>query len=263
MDLGISGCGALVGGSSSGIGLACADLLLAEGVRVVLVSRGEARLRIASEALASKHGRSVSHVAADLATAAGAEEAFRAAESILGQVDIVVNNAGGPKSGPFETLADSDWENSFHLNLMSAVRLSRLASPGMKARRWGRIVNITSTSVKQPIEGLMLSNSIRMSVVGFAKTLADELGQFGVTVNTVAPGYTGTERLDQLAAAKAERTGVTKDSVLESWRGDVPLRRIGLPEEVAAAVVWLCSQQGSYITGVTLAVDGGRTRASL
>ncbi len=263
MDLGIAGRGALVGGSSSGIGLACADLLLGEGVRVVLVSRGEAKLRLASEALASKHDRGVPYVAADLATADGTEAAYRAAESFLGEVDIVVNNAGGPKSGPFEALADSDWESSFHLNLMSAVRLSRLASPGMKARGWGRIVNITSTSVKQPIEGLMLSNSIRMSVVGFAKTLADELGPFGVTVNTVAPGYTGTERLGQLAAARAERTGVSKDAVLESWRDAVPVGRIGLPEEVAAAVVWLCSEQGAYITGVTLAVDGGRTRASL
>lgn len=263
MNLGIEGFGALVGGSSSGIGLACADLLLAEGVRVVLVSRGEERLEAASAMLAAKHGRDVPWVAADLATAEGAETAFRAAESALGQVDIVINNAGGPKSGPFEALADSDWESSFHLNLMSAVRLARLATTGMKARQWGRIVNITSTSVKQPIEGLMLSNSIRMSVVGFAKTLSDELGPFGVTVNTVAPGYTGTDRLDQLAAAKAERTGTTKAAVLESWRGDVPLRRIGLPEEVAAAVVWLCSQQGAYITGVTLAVDGGRTRASL
>lgn len=263
MDLGIAGRGALVGGSSSGIGLACADLLLAEGVRVVLVSRGEARLKLASQALSSKHGRAVPYVAADLATSEGAEAAFRSAESLLGAIDIVVNNAGGPKSGPFETLADGDWESSFHLNLMSAVRLSRLATPGMKARQWGRIVNITSTSVKQPIEGLMLSNSIRMSVVGFAKTLADELGPHGITVNTVAPGYTGTERLDQLAAAKADRIGVSKDSVLESWRGDVPLRRIGLPEEVAAAVVWLCSQQGGYITGVTLAVDGGRIRSSL
>lgn len=263
MDFGIAGRGAIVGGSSSGIGLACADLLLAEGVRVVLASRSEEKLSTVAAALTSKHGREVHYVAADLATAEGAEAAFRAAEAKLGQVDIVVNNAGGPKSGPFEALSDDDWENSFHLNLMSVVRLSRLASPGMKSRRWGRIVNITSTSVKQPVEGLMLSNSIRMSVVGFAKTLADEVGPFGVTVNTVAPGYTGTERLAQLASAKAERTGTTKESVLDEWRAGVPLRRIGLPEEVAAAVVWFCSEQGAYITGVTLAVDGGRTRASL
>jgi 3-oxoacyl-[acyl-carrier protein] reductase len=263
MNFGISGRGAIVGGSSSGIGLACADLLLAEGVRAVLVSRSEEKLATVSDALSSKHGRDVPYVVADLSTSAGAEEAFRGAEAKLGQVDIVVNNAGGPKSGPFEALSDDDWEASFHLNLMSGVRLARLASPGMKSRGWGRIVNITSTSVKQPIEGLMLSNSIRMSVVGFAKTLADELGPFGVTVNTVAPGYTGTERLVQLAAAKASRTGTTKESVLEEWRSGVPLRRIGLPEEVAAAVVWLCSEQGAYITGVTLAIDGGRTRASL
>ncbi|MBI2214420.1 MAG: SDR family oxidoreductase [Acidobacteria bacterium] len=263
MNLGISGRGAIVGGSSSGIGLACADLLLGEAVRVVLVSRGEEKLARVAASLSSKHEREVFWVAADLATPEGAATAFREAEAKLGAVDIVVNNAGGPKSGPFESLSDADWESSFHLNLMSAVRLTRLASAGMRERRWGRIVNITSTSVKQPVEGLMLSNAIRMSVVGFAKTLADELGAFGITVNTVAPGYTGTERLAELAAAKAQRSGVTKESVLEEWRSSVPLRRIGLPEEVAAAVVWLCSEQGAYITGVTLSVDGGRTRASL
>lgn len=263
MNFGIAGRGALVGGSSAGIGLACADLLLGEGARVALVARSEEKLAASSEMLASRHGRDVPFVVADLATAEGAEAAFRGAEQALGSVDIVVNNAGGPKSGPFEALSDADWENAFHLNLMSVVRLARLASPGMKSRGWGRIVNITSTSVKQPIEGLMLSNSVRMSVVGFAKTLADELGPYGITVNTVAPGYTGTERLAQLAVAKAQRTGTTKETVLEEWRSTVPLRRIGLPEEVAAAVVWLCSEQGAYITGVTLAVDGGRTRASL
>jgi 3-oxoacyl-[acyl-carrier protein] reductase len=170
MDFGIAGRGALVGGSSSGIGLSCADLLLAEGVRVVLAARSGEKLAAVAAQLSSKHGTVVDWVAADLATADGATSAFREAESKLGRVDIVVNNAGGPKSGPFETLGDDDWESSFHLNLMSVVRLSRLAAPGMKDRRWGRIVNITSTSVKQPIEGLMLSNSIRMSVVGFETT---------------------------------------------------------------------------------------------
>lgn len=263
MDFHLANRRALVAGSSSGIGLACADLLMGEGVSVCLVGRGGERLAAAAEMLEAKHGRAPHIAPGDLATAEGVDAVHRRAMEALGGIDILVNNAGGPKSGPFSSLTDADWEQAFRLNVMSTVRLTRLVLDGMKAAKWGRIVNIQSTSVKQPIDGLMLSNSLRMAVVGFAKTLADEIGGHGITINTIGPGYTATERLAQLAEAKAAREGLTPDDVVEKWKRDVPLGRIGRPEEIAAAVVFLCSEPGGYINGVTLAVDGGRVRASL
>jgi 3-oxoacyl-[acyl-carrier protein] reductase len=263
MDLKLKGRRVLVAGASSGIGFASADLLVGEGAEVCLVARSEERLAAAAGGLETKHGRRVHFASGDLSTAEGADRAFAGAVNALGGVEILVNNAGGPKSGAFASLTDADWEHAFRLSLMSTVRLTRLALDGMKAAKWGRIVNIQSTSVKQPIEGLMLSNSLRMAVVGFAKTLADEIGPYGITINTIGPGYTATDRLQQLAEAKADREGVTAIDVVEKWKRDVPLGRIGRPEEIAAAVVFLCSEPAGYINGVTLAVDGGRIRASL
>jgi 3-oxoacyl-[acyl-carrier protein] reductase len=263
MDLNLKSKRALVAGSSSGIGLACAELFVAEGAEVCLVARSEERLEAEAERLMKSSGRAVHCVASDLSTPDGVEHAWTRASALLGGVDILVNNAGGPKSGPFSSLSDADWEHAFRLNLMSTVRLTRLVLSGMKGSKWGRIVNITSTSVKQPIEGLMLSNSLRMAVVGFAKTLADEVGEYGITINTVGPGYTATERLDQLAAAKADREGVSAADVVERWKRDVPLGRIGRPEEIAAVVAFLCSEAAGYVNGVVLAVDGGRVRSAL
>ncbi len=263
MDLKLSKRRILVAGSSSGIGRACAELFVSEGAEVCLVARGEERLAAVAGELSQRADRPVHYVAGDLSTAEGTARVYARTVEAMRGVDVLVNNAGGPKAGPFASLSDDDWEAAFNLSLMSTVRLTRLALDGMKASRWGRIVNITSTSVKQPIEGLMLSNSIRMAVVGFAKTLADEIGEYGITINTIGPGYTATERLDQLAAVRADRTGITVDEVVEKWKQDVPLGRIGEPEGIAAAVVFLCSEPAGYINGVMLAVDGGRVRASL
>jgi len=263
MDLKLNGRRALVAGSSSGIGLSCADLLVGEGAEVCLVARNEENLAAAAKDLEGTHGRKVHFSAGDLSTPEGVEAAFSGATKALGGVDVLVNNAGGPKAGTFDTLTDADWEHAFRLSLMSTVRLTRLALDGMKQAGWGRIVNIQSTSVKQPIEGLMLSNSLRMAVVGFAKTLADEVSRFGITINTIGPGYTATDRLQQLAEGKAGREGVTSEEILERWKRDIPLGRIGRPEEIAAAVVFLCSEPAGYINGVTLAVDGGRLRGAL
>jgi 3-oxoacyl-[acyl-carrier protein] reductase len=263
MDLNLKSKRALVAGSSSGIGLACAELLAEEGAEVCLLARGEERLVAAVARIEASTGRRPHFVAADLSSADGVARAHARAVELLGGVEILVNNAGGPKSGPFASLTDADWEHAFNLNLMSTVRLTRLVLDGMKAAGWGRIVNITSTSVRQPVEGLMLSNSLRMAVVGFAKTLSDEVGAHGITINTVGPGYTATERLQQLAEAKAQREGTNVDAVVETWKRDVPSGRLGRPEEIASAVVFLCSDAASYINGVTLVVDGGRVRASL
>lgn len=263
MDLELRNKRALVAGSSSGIGLACGEQFVAEGADVCLVARSEERLAAEARRLQESYGRKVHVAAGDLSTAEGVEAVHTRAAALLGGVDILVNNSGGPKSGPFSSLTDADWEHAFRLNVMSTVRLTRLVLDGMKAAGWGRIVNIQSTSVKQPIEGLMLSNSLRMAVVGFAKTLGDEVGGYGITINTIGPGYTATDRLRQLAEARAGREGITAADVMEKWKKDVPLGRIGHPEEVAAAVVFLCSEAAGYINGVMLAVDGGRVRASL
>lgn len=261
MDLGIRGRRAVIGGSSSGIGRATAELLVAEGVEVVLIARSEGKLEETARLLRDRGGI-VTTVAADLSTASGVDSVAAVVAS-SGGADIVVNNAGGPKAGPFEALSDDDWLNAVQLNLMSTVRLTRALLPGMIERKWGRVVNIMSTSVKQPVDNLMLSNSIRMAVVGFAKTLTSEVSPHGITINTVAPGFASTERLSSLASATAERQGITSQQVYEKWTADVPLRRIGRPEEVAAAVAFLVSEPAAYINGIVLPVDGGRIKASL
>lgn len=263
MDFGLRKKRALVGGSSRGIGFACAELLAREGVDLVLIARDEKAVAESAARLGGAHGVRAGYVAADLSTADGVERAFAHADKFLGGVDILINNSGGPKPGSFDSLTDSDWLNAVNLNLMNTVRLTRLALPGMIGRRWGRIVNIMSISVRQPVDGLMLSNSIRLAVVGFAKTLANEVGPHGITVNTIAPGYTGTDRLQDLVVLTASREGRSSEQVLEQWASDVPLRRIARPEEIASATIFLCSEAASYITGVTLAVDGGRSRFPL
>jgi 3-oxoacyl-[acyl-carrier protein] reductase len=262
MDLGLSGKRVMIGGASSGIGRKCAELMAGEGADLFLIARGEEKLRAAADDLKSRSVK-VSWQAADLSTPAGVDAVWDAAEERLGGIDVVINNAGGPKPGPFSALGDDDWEAAFQLTLMSSVRMMRRALPGMTARRWGRIVSIMSTSVKQPVANLMLSNSLRMAVVGLSKTLLGEIGGSGVTINTVGPGFASTERLSQLAAATAERQDVTVEEVYSRWTSEVPLGRIGTPEEIAAAVVFLASEPAAYINGVFLPVDGGRIKASL
>ncbi|HVT44061.1 MAG TPA: SDR family oxidoreductase [Thermoanaerobaculia bacterium] len=259
MDLGIAGRRAFVAGSSSGIGKACAELLAREGVRLFLTARGEQHLAETAREIGST-GVDVSWHAADLSTEAGVDSAFDAALATMGGVDILINNAGGPKGGKFSSLSDADWERAVALTLMSTVRLTRRALPGMQQRSWGRIITIASTSVKQPIEGLLLSNSIRLAVVGFAKTLTTEIAGKGITINTVAPGYTATDRLGHLAAARAKEEGVEPEEIYRRWAEETPLRRIGTAAEIAAAVAFLASEPAAYINGVTLAVDGGRIK---
>lgn len=259
MDLGIKGKRAVVCGASSGIGLACAQQFAREGAEVLLVARSEERLSAAKQSVGG-----VAHsVAADISRADGVEAVRKRVAELWGGADILVNNAGGPKPGGFDALSDADWLNAFELSLMSGVRMTRALLPAMVAQQWGRIVNITSVSVKQPVENLMLSNSIRMAVVGFSKTLGNEVSRHGITINTVGPGFTRTERLEQLAAAAAERQGKSVEEIYTAWAEDVPLRRIGEADEVAAAVVFLASEAAAYINGVVLPVDGGRIKASM
>jgi 3-oxoacyl-[acyl-carrier protein] reductase len=263
MDLGLSHKVALVAASSRGLGRAVAEELGRAGARLVICSRTVRAIEDTRQEIFDRTGAEVTAVPADVSEPQDVERLFAAAVSEYGQVDILVTNTGGPPPGPFESHSPGAWDRAVRQNLSSVLNLCRAVLPGMKERRWGRIVNITSIAVKQPVDGLILSNSIRAAVTGFAKTLANEVAPFGVTVNNVMPGYHRTERLDELAADVAERQGTRADDVFEAWRQTVPMGRIGNPREFAAMVAFLASERASYITGSSIAVDGGSSRGLL
>jgi 3-oxoacyl-[acyl-carrier protein] reductase len=238
---------ALVTGASQGIGFAVAKLLAAEGVRVLLNARNETRLNKAVEAVRLAGGEAFG-LAGDVSNPKQIETLFDKARLVLGSPEIVVVNAGGPPSGKAATLSDEAWAKGYELTLMASVRLARAALPAMQANSWGRIINITSLSVKQPIANLPLSNAFRAAVTGFAKTLSKEVAAQGITVNNVAPGYTDTERLNELFDTEEAK---------QNFAQTIPAKRLGQVDEIAAAVAFLASQQAAYITGQTLLVDGG------
>ena len=262
MDLGLRGKVALVSASSKGLGKAIAEELAAEGASLVLCARGEDKLRETAAAIRAK-GATVKEIAADVSQPEGVDKVTRFAVDQFGRVDILVTNSGGPPSGPFESFTPEMWESATRLLLFSAVNLTRAVLPGMKERRWGRILNITSIAAKQPIEGLMLSNSLRAAVVGFARTLANEVAPFGITVNNLLPGYTLTDRVEQLAEAAGAKSGGDAKGVLAKWEREIPMGRLGEPREFAALATFLASERASYITGSSIAADGGWIRSLL
>jgi len=180
-----------------------------------------------------------------------------AAGEKFGRIDVLVCNAGGPPPKPFLEITMEDWQNAFALNFLSAAVAAREVVPFMQKNKWGRILTITSISVRQPVPDLPLSNCIRPAVVGLVKSLAGEFGKDGITVNNVAPGFTATERLEELAQKRAKQGGVTEDEIRNRWAMDTPVRRLGKPEDIADTLVWLASDQASFITGQTIMVDGG------
>ncbi|MDQ3667307.1 MAG: SDR family oxidoreductase [Acidobacteriota bacterium] len=263
MDFGLKDRVAVVAAASKGIGYAAAKELAREGARVFLCSRDEARASEAAWKIHDETGATVAGIAADVTDEHATERFVSAAREQAGHIDILVTNSGGP---PASTFAQTDLEmfrRAFELNALSAIRLAKLVLPGMCEQKWGRVVNITSVSVKQPIEGLLLSNTVRAGLTGWAKTVATEVAPDNVTVNNVAPGYTLTERQEQLAQARARALGKPKEEIIASWATQGPMRRMGRPEEIAAAVAFLASERASYITGVTLQVDGGWVRSLL
>jgi 3-oxoacyl-[acyl-carrier protein] reductase len=252
---------ALVAAASRGLGRAIAEELAAEGAAVVMCARDPEVLSRARAEIAERTGADVHAVVADVATQEGMDTVAAEALATFGHVDVLVTNAGGPPPGPFEAHGWDAWERAVQLTLRSAVELTRLVLPGMKERRWGRIINVTSITVKQPVDGLMLSNSIRAAVTGFARTLANEVATFGITVNNILPGYTRTERVEQLNRATAEREGIAGEEVQRRIEAQIPMRRMGEPREFAALAAFLASERASYITGQSMAVDGGWIRA--
>ncbi len=252
MNLQLEGKTALVTGASKGIGFAVAQGLAAEGTRVILSARGQTELYKAAENIRANGGDATA-VVADVSDQSGIDALFEEVGKIASP-DILVVNAGGPPAGKPTALSQEAWAQGYDLTLMSAVRLAYKALPAMQERGWGRILNVTSLSVKEPIDTLTLSNAFRAAVTGFAKTLSTEVAAQGITVNNVAPGYTATERLNEIFEGDEDRANLERS---------IPAKRFASPEEVAAAAVFLASQQAAYITGQTLLVDGGATKGVL
>ena len=247
----------LITASSKGIGKAAAELFLNEGCKVVISSSNSDNLESAAVELKSITGSEPLTGVCDLNNPEDIKNIVKFTEEKFGRIDILVNNCGGPVSGMFDDLDDDKWQHAVEQVLMSVVRLSREVLPGMKSNKWGRIVNITSLSVKQPVDNLMLSNSLRSAVTAFAKTLSNEIGKNNITVNNVAPGYTLTSRLHELAELRAKNRGITMEEILKEMASVVPMKRLADPHEVAAMIVYLASEQAGYITGQTIAIDGG------
>ena len=263
MDLALRGKVALVCGSSRGLGRAIAEELAAEGAALALCARGDEELQAAAREIGSRFGVKVTAVAADLSRT---EEARRVAAAALqdhGRVDVLVTNAGGPPSGPFESHDEAAWLATVRLTLVAVVEMIRAVLPGMKERRFGRILNVTSIAVKQPVDGLILSNSVRAAVTGMARTLANETAPYGITVNNLMPGYTRTERLQELVQAISRREGIPPAAVEARWTQETPAHRLGDPRELAALAAFLASERAGYITAQSIAVDGGWIRGLL
>ena len=261
MDYGLHGKVVLVTASSKGLGFATAKGFAVEGARVMLSSRNEEALIQASEIIKRETGNpQVSYVAADVSKEKDIQDVFRAVESTYGGVDILVNNAGGPPAGNFDSIQDAQWGQAFELSLMSVVRATKFALPHMRKNQWGRILNFTSSSIKQPIENLILSNTFRTAVAGLAKSLAIELAPDNILVNTIGPGRIATDRVASLDSIRAKALGKSVEEVKRASEAQIPLGRYGSPDELAALAVFLGSSANGYITGQSILVDGGMVK---
>jgi 3-oxoacyl-[acyl-carrier protein] reductase len=260
MELGLRGKVALVTAASKGLGKAVALRLAQEGADVAICARGEAPLARAAAEIEAQTGRQALALPADVSDPSAVDALVEATIERFGRVDVLVTNAGGPPPGQFLDLTPEDWEAAARLTLMSAVRLCYGVVPAMKAQGAGAILAMTSITVKQPLPNLGLSNSLRLAVVGLVKTLADELAPFGVRVNAICPGWTHTARVDQLLRDRAERNSTTPEEEAAEIAAAIPLGRMGTPDEFAAVAAFLVSPAASYVTGVSLLVDGGMYR---
>jgi 3-oxoacyl-[acyl-carrier protein] reductase len=263
MDLGLQGRVAIVAAASKGLGRAVAEELAREGTHVAICSRDRKNIEQAAEEIRGLTKHKVFWRAVDVKQEEAVAAFVADVEKEFGRVDICVTNSGGPPSHSFAETRPEDWRVAVEQLLMSTVFFARETLPRMKKNNWGRFITITSSAVKQPVDGLLLSNSVRAAVTGLARTLANEYGAFGITVNNVCPGYTRTARLDTLAKSISTRSNVKPEEVFAGWAREIPAGRIGTPEEFAAVVAFLTSQRASYINGTSIAVDGGLVRSLL
>lgn len=260
MDLGLRGKVAFIAGGSQGLGKAVALEMSREGAKLAICALDDPELPAAVEEVKAATGGEIIGIPADLTNADQAKSFVRKGIEHFGTVDILVNNAGGPPSRTFLEIDDDLWMFGVRLNLMSTILMTREAVPKMIEKRWGRIINMTSIAVKQPIDGLILSNTVRSGVIGMAKTLSNELAPHNITVNNVCPGYTMTERVRSLAVFTAEKEGTTPEAIIKRWESTVPMGRLGTVEEFSALVTFLASERASYITGASIQIDGGYYR---
>jgi 3-oxoacyl-[acyl-carrier protein] reductase len=263
MNTGLKDRVVIVAASSQGIGRATAEAFAAEGVKLAICSRNNDSINSAAQAIRRQHNVEVFPRALDVTDSTAVQNFVEAVVNEFGSVDVCVTNAGGPPAKRFLELSLDEWNKAVSLNLLSTVYFCRAVLPHMRRNKWGRIVTITSVSVKQPIADLVLSNTVRTGVVGLVKSLANEFGRDGITVNNVAPGYTATERLKELAEVRSKALNVSPEEMFQRWAVDTAVGRISEPSEVADAIVWLASERASTITGQTLLIDGGSYRGTM
>ncbi|TFG13931.1 MAG: SDR family oxidoreductase [Promethearchaeota archaeon] len=267
MNLGLENKVALVLAASKGLGRACAQVFYKEGANVVICSRSQENLILAKQYIENKYSSEKTNkivpIVADLCFEDQISLLVEKTIQEFGRIDILVHNAGGPPSAPIEKITMKDWDDSINLNLLSFIRTVYKVLPYMKKQKFGRIIAITSVSVKQPLDNLVLSNTTRLGVVGFAKTLANEYAKDNILVNVVCPGPTLTDRMKDLIDLTVQSTSKSEEDVMKNWTEQIPLGRLGKPEELASLIAFLTSQKATYITGTTIQVDGGFVKSSL
>jgi len=263
VELGLTGRVAIVAAASKGLGRAVAEELAREGAHVAICARTASTLAETAAHIQKTTGREVFHRALDVTDSTAVAAFVAAVEARFGRIDICVTNSGGPPSNSFKSTKPEDWRSAVDQLLMSTVFFAKETLPRMQKNKWGRLITITSSAVKQPVDGLLLSNSIRAAVTGLARTLANEYAADGITVNNVCPGYTRTARLDGLASSISARTGSQPEEVFAHWEREIPVGRLGTPQEFAAVVAFLASERASYVNGTSIAVDGGLVRSLL
>jgi 3-oxoacyl-[acyl-carrier protein] reductase len=257
MDLGLKGRGVIVAASSEGIGRATAEAFAREGTQVAMCARTEKTLRQAADSVREQTGAEVYAEPVDVTDANAVQSFVENVAKRFGRIDVCVTNAGGPPAKNFLSVSTDEWRKAIDTNFMSVVHLAKAVIPYMQRHRWGRIITITSVSVKQPIAELVLSNAVRAAVVGLVKSLSNEFGKDGILVNNVGPGYTATERLKELAGVRALASGTNPEQIYQNWAAATPVKRLGQPGEIADVILWLASERAAYVTGQTVLADGG------